>query len=276
MKIALISDLHADLNPWNWECMDDVQRETNVLLIAGDLSNDVMEVSRLLVEARRRFEHVIWVPGNHDFYNTGFHRTQLVDHSFATQWPYPGHMAEMLDHYERWSEHHGITFLHRKSLVLGGITFVGATGWHDYRAGEPYGTEDQIKVWYDCLNDTQIKWRKELIRPDHLSPFDAGVQDWEYIRDSVARADGPVVVVTHHLPHRKLTWQRPHNRVWTMLHGSFVNTRMESIVDDRISYWIYGHTHQRNMVDIGGTTYVCNAKGYRSENDNWEPILLEV
>lgn len=276
MKFTLVSDVHVDLNPWKWECLDPFSYDTGVLVVAGDISNDVWEVSRWLKDARHRFEHVIWVPGNHDFYNIGLHQTRLYDPVLEDKWPYPRDMQGMLDHYARWCGEHGVIFMHRSRITLNGVTFVGATGWHDYRAGEPYATEDQIKVWYDCLNDTQIRWNKNAIRPDHLAPFDAGVRDWEHIRDSVSSATGPVVVITHHLPHRRLSWQRPHDRIWTMLHGSFVNTRMEFIQDPRIRYWIYGHTHQRNMLDINGMTYVCNAKGYRGENDNWSPIMLEV
>ncbi len=276
MKIAVISDIHVDLNPWDWSYLESVDRDVNTIVVAGDISNDVFEASRWLVEAKRRFENVIWVAGNHDFYNLGFHQTRVYDREFSAKWPYPCDVAEMVNHYKRWSEAHGITFLHRSTVTIEGVTFIGATGWHDYRGGEPYSSEDQIKVWYDVLNDRMINWQQGLIKPDHLKPFDAGVRDWEAVRDHVETTDGPLVVITHHIPHRRFLWQRPHDRVWTMLHGSFANTRFESIVDPKIRYWIYGHTHRRDMADIGPTTYVCNARGYRGENDRWEPVILEV
>lgn len=276
MKFVLVSDLHVDMNPWNWDFLELCESDLNTIVVAGDISNDVWEVSRWLVEAKRRFENVIWVPGNHDFYNLGFHQTRLHDPEFSKKWPYPGDVPEILDHYTRWSHAHGIHFLHRDSIKIEDVTFIGATGWHDYRGGEPYSTEDQIKVWYDVLNDRMINWQRGLVKPDHLKPFDAGVKDWEYLRDSVSTARGTKVVITHHVPHRRFIWQKPHDRVWTMLHGSFVNTRMESIQDPEIRYWIYGHTHTRNMSDLGSTTYVCNARGYRGENNRWEPIILDV
>jgi predicted phosphodiesterase len=276
MKFALVSDIHVDLNRWDWECLENMDPDVNTLVVAGDISNDVREASRWLILAKQRFTNVVWVAGNHDFYNLGFHQTRVYDREFEEKWPYPHDMPEMLDHYQRWSDTNGITFLHRNKVVIDGVTFVGATGWHDYRAGDPYSTEDQIKVWYEVLNDRTIPWQRGLIQPDHLKPFDAGVRDWEYIRDQIPMIEGPVVAVTHHIPNRRFLWQRPHDRVWTLLHGSFANTRMESIVDPKIRYWIYGHTHQRDMASIGPTTYVCNAKGYRGENDNWTPIVLEV
>lgn len=276
MKFVLVSDVHVDMNRWDWSCLENLSSDVNTLVVAGDISNDIWEASRWLIHAKQRFANVVWVAGNHDFYNIGLHQTRLYDPEFDAKWPYPDDVPSILVHYRRWSDANGIHFLHRSKVEIDGVTFVGATGWHDYRGGEPYSTDDQIKVWYDILNDRMIKWQKGLIKPDHLKPFDAGVKDWEYIRDCVSSVEGPTVVVTHHVPHRRLLWQKPHDRVWTMLHGSFANTRMESIVDPKIRYWIYGHTHQRNMVDIGDTTYVCNARGYHGENKNWEPVVLEV
>lgn len=276
MRFMLVSDVHVDLNQWDWSFFENADTDVNTLVVAGDISNDVFEVSRWLVEAKARFANVIWVAGNHDFYNLGFHQTRLHDPGFSAKWPYPRIVSEMVDHYKRWSDANGITFLHRDKVTIDGVTFIGATGWHDYRGGEPYSTEDQIAAWYEVLNDRMISWQHGLIRPDHLKPFDAGVKDWEYIRDQVASTTGPMVVITHHIPHRRFLWQRPHDRVWTLLHGSFVNTRMESISSPDIKYWIYGHTHKRDMSEMGQTTYVCNARGYRGENERWEPIVLEV
>lgn len=276
MKFVLISDVHVDMNKWDWACLDTVGPDVNTLVVAGDVSNDVFQTSRWLVDAKHRFANVIWVAGNHDFYNIGFHQTRVHDPEWSKKWPYPQTVPEMIDHYRRWSDANGIIFLHRKSVVVDGVTFVGTTGWHDYKAGEPYTSEMQIKVWYDCLNDTCIKWQSGLVKPDHLQPYDAGVRDWETMRDLIGTATGPVVAITHHIPNRRFLWQRPHDRIWTMLHGSFANTRMESIVDPKIRYWIYGHTHQRGMNELNGTTYVCNAKGYQGENQSWEPIVLEV
>ena len=271
-----MSDVHVDLSPWDWSCLDETPSDVNVAVVAGDISNDVWQTSRWLVDLKKRFNTVVWVAGNHDFYNIGFHQTRLYDPEWSKIWPYPSDVAEIYDHYRRWSDANGITFLHRRAEMINGVKFVGATGWHDFRGGEPYSTEDQIKVWYDILNDNTIRWQKGLLAPDHLKPMDAGLRDWEAITNLVLGSTDPVVVITHHIPHRRFLWQKPHDRVWTMLHGSFVNTRMESIVDPSIKYWIYGHTHQRGMMDIGSTTYVCNAKGYHGENPRWEPLILEV
>jgi len=276
MKFAVISDVHVDINAWDWRCFDEIDGDVNTVIMAGDISNDVWEASRWLVELRKRFENVIWVAGNHDFYNIGFNQTRAIpDREWAEKWPNPMTMEQMIDHYERWSTEHGIHYLHRNSVDVNGVTFIGATGWHDFVAGEPYTEESQITVWYKILNDRMINWTGDRV-PNHLNPYDAGKEDVIALQQMVDRSTGPVVVITHHIPDRSLLWQKPHDAIWTTLHGSFANTAMEKIQDPKIKLWIYGHTHQRGMKTIGETTFICNAKGYPHENPNWSPIVIEI
>ena len=276
MRFVLISDIHADVHAWNWNYLDAIPHDVNTVVVAGDISNDVWDVSCWLVELRQRFVNVIWVAGNHDFYNLGFHKTRIIpSREWAEKWKNPLTVLDMLDHYQRWSQENGIHFLHRNSIDIDGVTFVGATGWHDYKAGIPYPEHEQIQVWYDLLNDRHIPWQDNRVI-DHRFPFDAGVRDVAAIQQMVSNATNPVVVITHHVPRQELCWQKPHDKAWTLLHGSFANTKMSTIVDPKIRYWVYGHTHMRSIKDIDGITFVCNARGYRYENESWEPVVLEV
>lgn len=280
MKIAIISDVHIDLNPWDWSCLNVIDNQedqtdyVNTVIVAGDISNDVRMTSRWLVDLRDRFTNVIWVPGNHDFYNLGFSQTRLYDADFEKKWPYPMTVPQIYDHYIRWSEAHDIHMLHRSSFTLEGVTFVGATGWHDFVSGSPYSTEEQIESWVDFINDAKhVNWGKSF---DDKAVIAAATGDAESINNLVKSSTNPVVVVTHHIPYRTLAVSRPGDAIWTKLNGSFVNTLLETIVDPKIKLWIYGHTHFRGMHDINGQTYLCNARGYRRENPSWEPIIIDV
>jgi predicted phosphodiesterase len=274
MKICVISDIHADVHAWSWDELNDVTY-CDVLIVAGDISNNVWHVCHWLVEAKQRFARVIFVPGNHDFYNLGFHQTRLYDPTKDAEWPYPRTVPEMISHYSKWCANNGIDFLHRKSVEINGITFIGATGWHDYTAGVPYTTEMQIKTWYEGLNDTCILWNDNPT-PNHLNPFDAGQRDIQAVQTALSLAPSDCVIITHHVPHKDLCWQKPHDRWWTMLHGSFANRGFENVRDPRIKYWIYGHTHNRRMNNLDGITFVCNARGYPNENSKWEPVILTL
>lgn len=268
MKIAVISDIHADLNRWDWNLLSSIPSDIDTIIVAGDIDNRVDAACQWILELRNRFKTVIWVAGNHDFYNIGPKQSELCGYK-------PPHtVPEIIAHYRMWSDLNDIVFLHREKFDHNGIRFIGATGWHDYVAGEPYSTDHQISTWYNCISDTHIKWDNG--EPYHVHPYDAGIKDYDAIKYMVEQSHLPVVVITHHIPHRKLLWHRPNDQTWTMLHGSFANTKLERIVDPKIKYWIYGHTHNRGMTKIGDTEYVCNARGYRYENPSWEPIILEI
>lgn len=277
MQFVLVSDIHIDLVKWRWDNIMPQCYGIDTIVIAGDISNDIWTTCNWLVEAKSRFSNVLWVAGNHDFYNQGHHRTRLVpDRKFAENWPNPRDVEEMLHHYEKWSTAHNIHFLNRKTVKIKDITFVGTTGWHDYLAGEPFSFDEQVKAWYNTLSDTTIRWQKDQTAANHLYPLTAANADAVWLNEAVSDVNCPMVVVTHHLPHRRLRWEMPHDVHWTQLHGSFVNTLCESINSQHIKMWCYGHTHQRKMIDINGITYVCNSRGYQHENPNWQPIILEV
>ena len=275
MKFCLISDVHADLRKWSWSEFED-QIDSPTLVVAGDISNYIDDTCKWIADAKNHFKNVVWVAGNHDFYNSGFHQTRLIDpNSAQSRLLYPRTVDQIIDHYRQWSEKHSIHFLHRDSVLIDGVRFIGCTGWHDFIAGEPYTTEVQIQTWLS-LNDKVILWADDQRCPDHMFPLKQAIADAEYLTDAVDASQEPTVIVTHHLPHRSLKWDRPEDPIWTKQHGGFVNTKMEKIINKNIKFWCYGHTHQRGMKDINGITYVCNSRGYWHENHNWQFISLEI
>lgn len=276
MKIAVISDLHIDANPWNWNLLDQIIEQTDTIVVAGDISNDVDQTCRWIVDLKKLFDHVIWVAGNHDFYNLGFHKTKMVPSiEWREKWPTPCTVPEIYDHYARWSREYGIHFLNRSSIDINGVKFAGVTGWHDFRAGSPFTQEDQIHHWYRYLNDSRhVKWDNTAV--NHTSVLTAAELDSMYIQTIAEQTDVPLVVISHHLPRQEFAVDKPHDMIWTKLNGSFVNTLFENISNSNLKYWIYGHTHFRSLKQIGETTYVCNPRGYPNENSRWEPIIIDL
>lgn len=241
MKFCLISDVHVDITAWDPARLARSSRDCNTIVVAGDISNDVWTTSRWIVDLKKEFENVIWVAGNHDYYSIGFHKTRTSNPNMDKNYPYPTLHSQIKEHYAKWSYDNGIHFLNRSSVVVEGVRFLGATGWHDFVAGEPFSRGDQIMAWMNESNDTLIQWTNT--GADHLVLEAEATADVNYIKSAVVESTEPVVVVTHHLPHRQLSMFKPHLITWTKLHGMFVNTMMEPIIDSKIKYWCYGHTH---------------------------------
>lgn len=274
MRFTLMSDVHIDINTWNWDLLKNADA-TIPMVVAGDISNDVMEASKWICDLRARFDRVIWLAGNHDHYNLGFHATRVYDPVFSHKWPYPKTVAEIYDHYQRWSNHHDIHFLHRNSVILDGVEFVGATGWHNFDAAPYLHFEDQVQAWQDSMNDARcIRWFDDN-RDGYKGVLEAALDDSDYIRGHVKSNNLPKVVITHHIPHRNFV-KVTTNHLWNLLNGSYVNTELETCMDPSIRAWCFGHTHNRVDKDLNGVRYLNNARGYPRENPSWTPVEVEV
>jgi len=273
MKFTLISDVHVDITAWDPDRLSPASPDCNTIVVAGDISNDIWITCKWIKSLKDSWANVIWVAGNHDFYNVGFHRTRIFNPDVEKLYPYPKTVDEIHQHYAKWSASHGIHYLNHNSVVIDGVRFVGATGWHDFVAGEPFSKGDQIFEWMQT-HDSRIMWDQKGADP--WSVEDAAKKDREYIINTVNNSPESVVVVTHHLPHRQLSVLRPQDISWTKLHGMFVNTMMEDVCDPKIKYWCYGHTHYGSWKTIANMNYVCNPVGYPMENRNWQYVELDV
>ena len=270
MQFCLISDVHVDFGGWDPDILASVPRDMPIV-VAGDIHNDVDHACAWLTELRGRFDHVAWVPGNHDFYNMGFHTTRLYTPGSP---PSPRTVQDIYGFYQEFSDRGDIVFLHHKTWVHQGMRFVGSTGWHNFQAGVPYTRSQQVQCYVDNMSDAHyITWAgSDPIREIETS----ALADAIYIENQVNASVEPVVVVTHHVPHAHLLSSKPHNPLWTQLNGSFANTHLQHISHKKIQAWCFGHTHERQDRVIDGCRYINNARGYPRENSRWQPVIIDV
>ena len=272
MKFHLVSDIHADVNPWNWDQLSNVDPSIPIV-VAGDIANNVMTASQWMADLRKIFSTVIWVAGNHDFYNMGFRQTRLYDAEWERKWPYPGNVDEIYTHYARWSAEHDIHFLHRSSVVVQGVEFVGVTGWHNFDGSAHLTQHAQIDAWERYMSDSRwIEWASD---PAYMAVMEAARRDADYVSQAVSANQLPKVVISHHIPNRQFI-KFTTDVVWNLLNGSFVNTWLEDTANDSVAAWCYGHTHFRADQVLNGVRYINNARGYPGENASWEPIEVEI
>lgn len=269
VEFALISDVHIDRVYLDPAEIAENANGCKIVAVCGDISDNFTMTMDWIRALKNEFDEVIWLPGNHDFY---------LEFAGTSAGRYPCLVSEIQEYYKNISEMYGITYLNRNSITIDDITFIGATGWHDFIAGEPYSTEQQINMWWRIDEPHVTKWSYGAVTEKSVSSLvlEEASKDFEYIKSSVEESTGSIVVLTHHIPHRYLTTHRPENIVWTKLNGMFVNTMFETITDGKIKYWCYGHTHYRNMKTIGNIDYICNPKGYKGENPSWFPVIINV
>lgn len=70
MKVYAISDLHIDFDgnaKWFFNAFD-ADYDEDVLIVAGDVSDELSRLEQCFTYLARRFKQVIFVPGNHELW----------------------------------------------------------------------------------------------------------------------------------------------------------------------------------------------------------------
>ena len=286
MKIKLVSDLHLEFSDINIQNTDNC----DVLILGGDIcvaqdlhdhpelvnSSDQAAIASGTGLGRRQqaaqryrdffkrcsfqFPHVIYIMGNHEFYNGKFYAG--IDY-----------MREELAKYSN------IYMLEQDTKVIDDVTFVGATLWTDMNKGDPltmHAIEGMMNDFRIIKND-----KRNYASMSARDVADRHARTLGYFRSVLAEQhDRKFVVVGHHTP----SFQSAHPMYAheTLMNGGYHSDLSEFILDHpQIKLWTHGHTHHPFDYVIGETRIVCNPRGYEndgySEQTGWNPnIVLEV
>lgn len=245
-----MSDLHMDVAKFNMhECKDD---ETTVLLLAGDLAEGKF-ARKFIEDCSARFRHVMYTPGNHEFFNREYY-------ALINDW------KEVADKIENF------TFLQDESVMIDDVKFMGGTMWTDLRGRCPnamnryqFGLNDckRIKIVNPELDSrkmykTMKKKGRFWLAEDSVQAFEKTVDFFKNELNS--NRGGKNVVMSHHCP--SILGLHPHYRKTSDLNDSYYADVEYLFEDYDISAWVHGHTHHSQVYDINGVPVYSNARGY--------------
>ncbi|EFI53758.1 metallophosphoesterase [Afipia sp. 1NLS2] len=255
MKIQIFSDLHADVAaPKTISIADDV----DTIVVAGDTCAGIDRGLVILRKIVPQTIPIIVTAGNHEFYRRCWPEELALAHRLAPQ--FNAHVLE------------------NETVVVGGVRFIGATMWTDYRLFGENLSSSAMHVAQNGLNDHRlILTSKQPFR--RLRPVDAlrlHQQSRIYIQATLQIPfAGPTVVVTHHAPHRGSI--HPHYKD-DLLTAAYVSDLSEILLGAQApDLWVHGHIHKSSDYWIGKSQVVCNPHGYGDENSAFNPSLtIEV
>ncbi|MDE1943603.1 MAG: metallophosphoesterase family protein [Betaproteobacteria bacterium] len=260
MKIHLLSDLHLELSSYPYD--QEALRQADVVVLAGDI--DVGTAGLFFAEELLQVAphlHVVYVAGNHEFYGFDLPKTLA---SFQ----------------ELMHDHPQIHFLENQEVMIGGVRFLGATLWTDFKLYTE-GPEDDFGVQLNKeaakfgLNDFSAIFNTgRLFTTDDALALHRESAAW--LREKLDTPfDGKTVVVTHHAPSEGSVAARFYEHPLT---PCFVS-QLDHLVA-QADLWLHGHTHDSFAYNVGGTRVVCNPRGYAydtnslPENLDFRPDLL--
>lgn len=237
MRIWAFSDLHVDTNPSDPLLLPEHWPEHDVVVIAGDLCEDLVAGVRWIVERGLNAQPVIYVGGNHEFF--GSDRLGRLDAALAEA--------------RRSSNVH---VLQDREIEIDGVTFIGATFWTDYCL---FGDDLRIDAMA-CAHETVNDHHCILLGNRSWSPADAAAEHEKsrrYLDEALRRRTGPAVIVTHHAP----SMNSVHTRFRSGTLSAAFASNCESLAR-RADLWVHGHTHDAFDYALGGCRVVCNPRGY--------------
>ena len=283
MKIKLVSDLHLEFS----DCFINNDEGADVLILGGDIciAQDLHDhpepantadqaaiangtgLGRRQLTAQRfrdffkrcsfQFPHVIYIMGNHEFYNGKFYAG--IDYMREECAKYPN-----------------VYMLEQDMKIIDDVVFVGGTLWTNMNKRDPL-TMHAIE---GMMNDFRII-RNDQRNYAAMSALDVAIRHDKtlaYIEHIVhEHRNKKCVVVGHHSP----SFQSCHPMYGndTLMNGGYHSDLSEFIMDHpQIKLWTHGHTHHPFDYVLGETRVVCNPRGYEndgySEQTGWSPTLI--
>ena len=218
LRIQAISDLHLETramaDPLQW-----IKPVADVLIVAGDLGSfyDVSSLKKFLLKLCPHWKHVIYVPGNHEYY---FHE-KLEACARSSQKT----MSDL-----RWRARRelqtsikNLHVLDRGLVRVEGVLFAGCTLWSNTRelARLPCWVRTKLGVCngaYLRMHHRDRKWLKRVL---------------------CEHATEELVVVTHYPPTLKAL-ASPSEK-FACLYAN----KLDWMIEARgVRAWIFGHTHR--------------------------------
>lgn len=240
MRFFALSDIHVDY-PENldWvESIDPNQYQNDILLLAGDVTDDFILLGRVLDGIQAKFASVLFLPGNH----------------------------------ELWLGKEDVPCsLEKFNLILGlccelgietgvsdfqGVSIVPLYSWYDFSFGEP--DRHLLRAWRDFR---ECRWPKNLPDAPSVCEYFLGLN-----ADRLSVVNERVISFSHFMPRLDLMPDSiPLKRriVYPVLGSSALGDQITQLNPD---IHVYGHSHVNRDLVIDGVRYINNAFAYPSED----------
>lgn len=238
MKLHVLSDLH--MRPEHGLSLP--HTKADIIILAGDISRGLQGVQWAIQESERLNKPVLYVFGNHEFYQ----------HTFPN----------LIDQARQLCQHTQVHVLENNTFIYGNTRFLGCTLWTDFMLQGSTNQAAAIEQTEQFVYDYQIVEHasgRTLCVKDTIALHHASRR---WLETELAKPwPGHTVVITHHAPSKVAA----HPHFDNLLSTSFASHLDALISQHDIATWVCGHSHANVDTYLGHTHLYSNQKGYRGE-----------
>lgn len=271
--MRILSDLHLDwdVSPKKTKSVLDLwyppvaPTDSNTVLV---LAGDIWRAKKLFKfmgdsyckELSRRFRYVVFVLGNHDFWDGNIHK-----------------LEKRYQDYIKDQDLKNVFLLENSQLIINDHKFLGATLWTDYNGGCPeamrYAEIHMNDFKYIRQGNAYINLKAHTILDVHRKS-----KDYLFTNAKKDHDNQKVVVITHHAPSARSYGKVGGNKEKPSGFFCYYSDLDEDIKQSQIDMWIHGHIHTVSNYRIGNTQVLCNPRGYSGleETQFNEGLLFEL
>lgn len=238
MKTIILSDIHIDNAKRNIEpvtrdnvkqILDDVllKQNADLLLIAGDISGDIVESINIVKHLNSKIIKTYWIPGNHEWW-----------------------CRKPLEWYKKLSNID--TCLINKTVTEGDWDIIGNTCWYDYS----FSDKDNIlveKMKHSLWGDRFCNWKISDEEVNNIMLND--------LEKCLKKSNNKKIVLSHMVPFKHFL--RFKDADISITNGYMGSIKLgEMLKKYKVNYSIFGHTHLKMQEEYENIKCICNPLGY--------------
>jgi len=236
LEIQIASDLHIERLE-NVNALDLITPSSKILILAGDIGSLYKwdQLYTFLNELSSHFKHILYVPGNHEFYRINDlpekRMNKLINDLYK--------LEEKIDN---------LIIMNKKTVIIRNFCIIGCTLW---------SKSTTKKIPHYIVKNNYINKQYNQIHQIEL----------QYIKKQIKKhCKKTIIVVTHHSPTYSILKYYPSlNRLKgeTDPYSSLYASNLDNLLNSEyVHTWICGHTHRNfDLITKGGTHFVSNQKG---------------
>lgn len=255
MNNQIISDLHGECLGSPKELWNFIIPSASIVIVAGDIHSYRLEET--LNELSTKFEKVIAILGNHDYYMNNI--LSVIDYK-----PDKSLLNE------------NVVILNRDCYELVDVVFIGCTLWSDFKNND-FSVNQNAKL---NINDFYRIKKQDFSRFTPDDAIEIFNLDKQFIIDSIEQYKNlgkKIVVITHFIPSYSLVLEKW--KTYNNLLNYYFSGNCDSIIEkynDDIDYFIFAHSHDATDKFLGNIRCICNPLGYPNENLIYETKVIKL